>query len=48
MDTLLLLLVLAKTGKICTVIAPTNWHWEEADPPPLVPGLVSAVLRPRP
>ena len=29
---------LAKTGKVCTVIAPTNWHWEEADPPPLVPG----------
>ena len=28
---------LAKTGKICTVIAPTNWHWEEADPPPAVP-----------
>jgi acetolactate synthase I/II/III large subunit len=28
---------LAKTGKICTVIAPTNWHWEEADPPPIVP-----------
>ncbi len=28
---------LAKTGKVCTVIAPTNWHWEEADPPPLVP-----------
>jgi acetolactate synthase I/II/III large subunit len=29
---------LAKTGKVCTVIAPTNWHWEEADPPPRVPG----------
>ena len=28
---------LAKTGKICTVIAPTNWHWEEANPPPIVP-----------
>ena len=28
---------LAKTGKVCTVIAPTNWRWE-ADPPPLVPG----------
>jgi acetolactate synthase I/II/III large subunit len=27
----------AKTGKICTVIAPTNWHWEEANPPPIVP-----------
>jgi acetolactate synthase-1/2/3 large subunit len=27
---------LAKTGKICTVIAPTNWHWEEANPPPVV------------
>ncbi len=20
------------------MIAPTNWHWEEADPPPIVPG----------
>ena len=28
---------LARTGKVCTVIAPTNWHWEEADPPPIVP-----------
>ena len=28
---------LAKTGKICTVVAPTNWHWEEASPPPIVP-----------
>jgi acetolactate synthase-1/2/3 large subunit len=27
---------LAKTGKICTVVAPTNWHWEEANPPPQV------------
>ncbi len=27
---------LARTGKICTVIAPTNWHWEEANPPPIV------------
>ena len=30
---------LARTGKVCTVIAPTNWHWEEADPPPIVPGV---------
>ena len=28
---------LAKTGKICTIVAPTNWHWEEANPPPIVP-----------
>jgi acetolactate synthase-1/2/3 large subunit len=28
---------LAKTGKVCTIIAPTNWHWEEANPPPSVP-----------
>ena len=28
---------LAKTGKICTVVAPTNWHWDEANPPPIVP-----------
>jgi acetolactate synthase-1/2/3 large subunit len=27
---------LAKTGKICTIVAPTNWHWEEANPPPMV------------
>src|SRR5271169_1078104 len=28
---------LAKTGKICTIIAPTNYHWEDANPPPLPP-----------
>jgi acetolactate synthase-1/2/3 large subunit len=28
---------LASTGKICTVIAPTNRHWEEANPPPAMP-----------
>ena len=28
---------LAKTGKICTIVAPTNWHWEDANPPPIVP-----------
>jgi acetolactate synthase-1/2/3 large subunit len=28
---------LAKAGKICTVVAPTNWHWDEANPPPIVP-----------
>jgi len=26
---------LAKTGKICTIVAPTNYHWEEANPPPI-------------
>src|SRR5271166_1367977 len=25
---------LAKTGKICTIVAPTNYHWEDANPPP--------------
>ena len=28
---------LAKTGKICTIVAPTNCHWDEANPPPIVP-----------
>jgi len=28
---------LARTGKICTIVAPTNCHWEEASPPPTVP-----------
>jgi acetolactate synthase-1/2/3 large subunit len=27
---------LAKTGKICTIVAPTNCHWDEANPPPIV------------
>lgn len=25
---------LAKTGKLCTIVAPTNRHWEDANPPP--------------
>lgn len=25
---------LAKTGRVCTIVAPTNRHWEEANPPP--------------
>lgn len=25
---------LARTGKICTIVAPTNRHWDEANPPP--------------
>jgi acetolactate synthase I/II/III large subunit len=29
--------VLAKAGKICTIVAPTNFHWEEAAPPPIPP-----------
>ena len=33
---------LAKTGKVCTIVAPTNWHWEEANPPPTPPSLVGA------
>jgi acetolactate synthase-1/2/3 large subunit len=28
---------LAKTGKICTIVAPTNYHWEDANPPPIPP-----------
>jgi acetolactate synthase-1/2/3 large subunit len=28
---------LAKSGKICTIVAPTNCHWEEASPPPTLP-----------
>src|SRR5271157_552634 len=28
---------LAKLGKICTIVAPTNCHWDEANPPPSVP-----------
>src|SRR5271156_2925384 len=27
----------AKTGKICTIVAPTNYHWEDANPPPIPP-----------
>lgn len=27
---------LAKTGKICTIVAPTNCHWDEASPPPVL------------
>jgi acetolactate synthase-1/2/3 large subunit len=26
--------MLAKIGQVCTVIAPTNRHWEDANPPP--------------
>ncbi|PZF78510.1 acetolactate synthase large subunit [Aestuariivirga litoralis] len=28
---------LAKTGKLCTIVAPTNRHWDEANPPPAMP-----------
>lgn len=28
---------IASTGKICTVVAPTNRHWEAANPPPAMP-----------
>ena len=28
---------LAQTGKICTIVAPTNYHWEDANPPPIPP-----------
>ena len=28
---------LAKTGKVCTIVAPTNRHWEDANPPPVMP-----------
>ena len=28
---------LAKTGKVCTIVAPTDRHWEDANPPPLAP-----------
>jgi acetolactate synthase-1/2/3 large subunit len=28
---------LANAGKICTIVAPTNFHWEEAAPPPIPP-----------
>jgi len=28
---------LAKTGRICTIVAPTNYHWEDANPPPIPP-----------
>ncbi|MDR3635361.1 MAG: acetolactate synthase large subunit [Isosphaeraceae bacterium] len=28
---------LAKTGKVCTIVAPTNCHWDEANPPPTPP-----------
>ncbi len=27
---------IAKTGKICTIVAPTNRHWEDANPPPSI------------
>ncbi len=29
--------VLAQTGKVCTIVAPTNRHWEDANPPPVMP-----------
>jgi len=29
--------VLAREGKICTILAPTNFHWEDAAPPPIAP-----------
>ena len=35
--------VLAKAGKICTIVAPTNFHWEEAATPPIPP---AALRRP--
>lgn len=28
---------LAATGKVCTIVAPTNRHWEDANPPPRMP-----------
>ena len=28
---------LARTGKVCTIVAPTNRHWEDANPPPTPP-----------
>jgi acetolactate synthase I/II/III large subunit len=28
---------LAKTGKVCTIVAPSNCHWDEANPPPTFP-----------
>jgi acetolactate synthase I/II/III large subunit len=28
---------LAKTGKVCTIVAATNFHWDEANPPPTLP-----------
>src|SRR6202051_4539059 len=28
---------LAKTGKVCTIVAPTNCHWDAANPPPTPP-----------
>ena len=31
---------LAKTGKVCTIVAPTNRHWEDANPPPAMPAAV--------
>jgi len=34
---------LAKTGKICTIVAPSNYHWEDANPPP-----TASALAPRP
>ena len=30
---------LAKTGKICTIVAPSNHHWDPASPPPIPPSL---------
>jgi acetolactate synthase-1/2/3 large subunit len=35
--------MLAQAGKICTIVAPTNFHWEEAAPPPVPP---AALRRP--
>ena len=34
---------LSKSGKICTIVAPTNFHWEEAATPPIPP---AALRRP--
>ncbi|WP_406698057.1 acetolactate synthase large subunit [Singulisphaera sp. Ch08] len=28
---------LAKTGKVCTIVAPNDSHWEDATPPPIPP-----------
>ncbi|WPB85630.1 acetolactate synthase large subunit [Sediminicoccus rosea] len=34
--------MLARTGQVCTIIAPTNRHWEDANPPP------APMVQPRP
>jgi acetolactate synthase I/II/III large subunit len=28
---------LAKTGKVCTIVAPNDYHWDDATPPPAPP-----------